>query len=81
MKSAVWTANAVGEWFSVKTGVRQSCVLSPLLFILLMDHVLKQATAQVEADGHSDTFAYADDVCLVTHTQETLDCLVQCTYR
>ena len=31
-KSAVRTANyAVGEWFNVKTGVRQGSVLSPLL--------------------------------------------------
>ena len=39
--------------------------LYPLLFILLLDQVLKQATTKVAGGDHSDTLAYADDVGLI----------------
>jgi len=45
-KSAVRSSYGEGFWFEVMTGVRQGSVLSPLLFILLMDQVLKQATTK-----------------------------------
>ena len=54
-----------GFWFEVMTGVRQGSVLSPLLYILLMDQVLKQATTKVAGGDHSDTLANADDVGLI----------------
>ena len=38
------TADGVSEDFWVKTGVRQGCVLSPLLFNCVMDKFLKEAT-------------------------------------
>jgi len=61
-KSAVRRAYGEGFWFDVMTGVRQGSVLSPLLFILLMDQVLKQASMKVAEGDHSGTLAYADDV-------------------
>ena len=64
----------------MKTEVRQGSILSPQLFILPMDQVLKQAEKDlqaVERGDHSPTFAYADDSGLVACTsaelQETLD--------
>jgi len=56
-------------------------VLSPLLFIVLMDQVLKQVTEEVTGGNHSGTFAYADDVglvaCSAAELQESMD--VWCT--
>ena len=28
------------EWFAVQSGVRQGCILSPLLFVIVIDFVL-----------------------------------------
>jgi hypothetical protein len=42
-------------------------ILSPLLFVTLMNQVLKQPAREMVSEGeHSDTFAYADDIDLVT---------------
>ena len=50
-----------GKWFNVGCGVRQGSSLSPLLFIIYMDRVVKD----IAAEG-VETLSYADDVGLVT---------------
>ena len=38
--AAVTVGNEVSSWFCVKSGVKQGCVLSPFIWIILMDFVL-----------------------------------------
>ena len=38
----------VSQWFEIRQGVRQGCVLSPVLFHILMDKVA--VTAEKEED-------------------------------
>ena len=41
-KSNVKINDMSGEWFEVVTGVRQGCTLSPFLFAIVLDWVLKK---------------------------------------
>ena len=43
-KCAVRTNGDTSEWFNVQTGDRQGCILSPLLFAIVMDWVMRQST-------------------------------------
>ncbi len=67
-KSRVQSEGRVREWFQVRTGVRQGGVLSPLLFIVYMDHCLKR----IVRGNVISTLAYADDVAVTTDSWEEL---------
>ena len=43
-RCAVRTEGKLGEWFQIVTGVRQGCILSPLLFLLTIDWVMRRST-------------------------------------
>ena len=63
-RSSVRTARGLGLWFEVKTGVRRGSVLSPLLFVLLMDLVMKQAEVKIQE-------VERDDVAFSLHMRMT----------
>ena len=64
-KSAVRTQQGEDNWFSVSTGVRQGGVISPLLFILYMDKIMKSLNNDAD---EIITLAYADDIALIANT-------------
>jgi hypothetical protein len=46
-QAAVRMDGVVGPWFEVSSGVRQGCVIAPLLFNVFMDFVVKQALSRM----------------------------------
>ncbi|XP_068245368.1 uncharacterized protein [Palaemon carinicauda] len=86
-KTCVRAENEVSEWYSMKVGQTQGCVISPWLFNLFVDGVVKEVKACVLGRGlklihESDhkwelnQLLFADDRVLVTDTEEKLSRLV-----
>ena len=48
----VRTTDGVSDGFQGKSGVRQGCVLSPLLFNCFMDQILREATEMMDGGLH-----------------------------
>ena len=79
-KCCIRTEDGYSGWFEVVTGVRQGCLLSPILFSLAIDWVLKKATKDkgiqwLEGQKMSD-LDFADDNVALTETTRDLQSLV-----
>ncbi|XP_043922942.1 uncharacterized protein LOC122798228, partial [Protopterus annectens] len=68
----------LSESFQVKTGVRQGCLLSQFLFLLVIDWIMKKSTAgqkngiQWTLWNQLEDLDYADDLALISHSQQQM---------
>ena len=67
--STVRTHNGLMDCFRVSSGVRQGCVLSPLLFIIYMDRITMETEPNPE---YLNEMFFADDQSLVHEKEEHL---------
>ena len=86
-RACVRVGNDVSEWFPVNVGLRQGCVMSPWLFKIYMDGVVRGVNVRVLGKGlellnaNSGRFEinqllFADDTALVADSEDKLCRLV-----
>ena len=81
-ESTVRTGHGTTEWFQIGKGVRQGCILSPCLFNLYAEYIMRQAgldetQAGIKIAGSNiNNLRYADDTSLIAESEEELKSLL-----
>ena len=63
-------------WFQIGKGVRQSCILSPCLFNLYVEYIMRNAGLEEAQAGikiarrNINNVGYADDITLMAESEE-----------
>ena len=79
---AVRTGHGTTDWFQIRKGVRQGCILSPCLFNLYAEYIirnagLEEAQAGIKMAGrNTNNLRYADDTTLMEESKEELNSLL-----
>lgn len=85
VKYCVRLNGSVTQWFNVRCGLKQGCLLSPLLFNIFINDLLstlKSLDIGVEIDGEKIcVLAYADDIVLIAENEADLNVLLDCLDR
>ena len=69
-EATVRTGRGTVDWFQIRKGVRQGCILSPYLFILYADYIMRSTRLDEEQAGikivsrNINNLRYADDTTL-----------------
>ena len=70
------------DWFQIGKGVRQGCILSPCLFDLYAEYIMRnagmdEAQAEIKIGGRDiNNLRYADDTTLIAESEEELKSLL-----
>ena len=81
-EAAVRTGHGTTDWFQIGKGVRQGCILSPCLFKLYAEFImrnagLEEAKAGIKIAGRNiNNLRYADDTTLMAESEEELKSLL-----
>ena len=81
-RSSNRTRHGTTEWFEIGKGVRQGCILSPCLFNLYAEYIMRnsrldEAEAGIKIAGRNiNNLIYADDTSLMVESEEELKSLL-----
>ena len=70
------------DWFQIGKGVRQGCILSPCLFNLYVEYIMRNAAVDEAQTGikiagrHINNLRYADDTTHLVESKEELKSLL-----
>ena len=80
-EATVRTGHGTTDWLQIGKGVRQGCILSPCLFNLYSEYIMKNAGLDEAQTGikiarrNINNVRYADDTTLMAESEEELECL------
>ena len=81
-ETTVRTGHGAPDWFQIVKGVCQDCILSPYLFNLYAEYIirntgLEEAQAGINIAGRNiNNLGYADDTILMAESEEELKSLL-----
>ena len=77
-EATVRTGHGKKDWFQIRKGVRQGCILSPCLFNLYAEYVMRNAGLDEAKAGiwiarrNINNLRYADNTTLMAESEEEL---------
>ena len=77
-EATVRTGHGTTDWFQIRKGVHQGCILSPCLFNLYAEYIMRNAGLEETqagikiAGGNINNLRYADDTTLMAESEEEL---------
>ena len=77
-EATVRTGHGTTDWFQIGKGVHQGCILSPCLFNLYAEYIMRnsgveEAQAGIKIAGRNiNSLRYADDTTLMAESEEDL---------
>ena len=81
-QATVRTGHGTTDWFQTEKGVRQGCILSPCLFNLYAEYIMRNSELEEAQDGikiagrNINNLRYADDTTLMAESEEELKSLL-----
>ena len=81
-EATVRTGHGAADWFQMGKGVHQGCILSPCLFNLYAEYIMRNAGLDEAQAGikiarrNINNFRYADDTTLLAESEEGLNSLL-----
>ena len=66
------TEHGTTDWFQIRKGVRQGCILSPCLFNLCAEYIMRNVGLESRLQGNINNLRYADDSTLMVESKEEL---------
>ena len=82
-EATVRTGHEITDWFQIGKGVRQGWILSPCLFNLYAEYIIRnagqdEAQARIKiARRNNNNFRYADDTTLIAESEELKSLLMK----